>query len=65
MNTYETLIIKTGKTRQTILNRINALGIPENYEVIRGKTTRVFTKEEADAIVNYQPKKPGRKPWKK
>ena len=55
METIKTLAEKAKITPAALYHRMKKLGI-------EGRAERTFTKEDADAILNYQPGKPGRKP---
>ena len=63
MKTIEMLMEQTELTRQAIYKRINNLDISKSFEINEnGKGVRVFSDIDAYQIINYQPKKPGRKP---
>jgi transcriptional antiterminator len=61
--TFKTLKAKTGLSKQAIQHRINNIdGIKKRYDFdTQGKLYRYFTDEDAEKILNYQAKKPGRK----
>lgn len=62
METIKTLIIKTGLTKAALYHRIKKIGLKRRYEENEnGRAERVFSKEDADKILNYVGEKPGRK----
>lgn len=61
METIQTLTDKTGLTKAAVIKRIIVLELPAHYDSINGKVVRIFTDEEADKVINYKAKKPGRK----
>lgn len=62
METFKTLTVKSGLTKQALQNRVRLLKIKKKYEINEeDRLERVFDDKDAEAILNYERKKPGRK----
>jgi len=62
MITIEDIARKAGLTRAAVAYRIKQMGgLPVQYEPGKVGAVRVYTEEDLQDIINYRPKKPGRK----
>ena len=62
MITIDDIADKAGLTRAAVAYRIKQMGgIPVNYEPGKIGAIRVYTEDDLQAIINYKPRKPGRK----
>ena len=62
MITIEDIARKAGLTRAAVAYRIKQMGgMPVRYEPGKVGAVRVYTEEDLQDIINYRPKKPGRK----
>lgn len=67
MITIETIADKAGLTRNAVMYRIKELEkhsstrLSLNYQKGKVGAIRVYTEKDMQAVLNYQPRKPGRK----
>ncbi|MDA3956881.1 hypothetical protein [Oceanispirochaeta sp.] len=62
METIKTIAKKANISTAAVYHRIKKIGMKRRYEENEnGRAERVFDKEDAELILNYQPEKPGRK----